>query len=288
MPRMPEGADPQGLTVVARRVLLDAMEALAAHRDAVTVVGAQAVHLRSVEVDLQVAAYTSDADFSLDPDILASAPLLEALMAGAGFSRRDAHQPGLWKRAERVGGKVHDIGVDLLVPAEFVARGRRSAHMPPHDRSAARRTEGLEAAAVDADLMTVSSLDPGADDRAMEIRVAGPAALLIAKAYKIHDRVAAPERDRLVDKDASDVIRLMMATDPDDARERVATLLACPRTTAVARTGLEYLRALFGAARTTGTSMAVRALRGSVDEQAVRRLAPAFVAALLESGRMPR
>ena len=47
------------LYVVARRVLLDALDALGTHREAVVVVGAQAIYLRVGEADLAVAAFTT-------------------------------------------------------------------------------------------------------------------------------------------------------------------------------------------------------------------------------------
>ena len=43
------------LYVIARRVLLDALDALGGHRDAVVLVGAQAIYLRVGEADLAVA-----------------------------------------------------------------------------------------------------------------------------------------------------------------------------------------------------------------------------------------
>ena len=47
MARVPNGVDRARLNVVARRVLLDAITALREQRDAVIVVGAQAVYLRT-------------------------------------------------------------------------------------------------------------------------------------------------------------------------------------------------------------------------------------------------
>ena len=47
MSRVPDSAAAEAITVVARRVLLDALTALEAHSDAITLVGAQAVHLRT-------------------------------------------------------------------------------------------------------------------------------------------------------------------------------------------------------------------------------------------------
>lgn len=44
------------LYVLARQVLLDALEALGAHRDAIVLVGAQAVYLHVGDADLAVAS----------------------------------------------------------------------------------------------------------------------------------------------------------------------------------------------------------------------------------------
>jgi len=63
--------------------------------------------------------------------------------------------------------------------------------------------------------MTIAALGP-ADERSLQARVAGPAALLVAKAHKLHDRVARGSAARLEDKDASDVVRLMQTTRPDE------------------------------------------------------------------------
>ncbi len=130
--KLPEGIgsqDHEALNVVARRVLLDALDALDAledQRDAVTLVGAQAIYLRSVDVELGVAAYTSDADLGLDPALLQDVPLLEAAMGAAGFVLSE--QPGSWLRGERVAGKIVNIAVDLLVAQSFSpgSKSRRS------------------------------------------------------------------------------------------------------------------------------------------------------------------
>jgi hypothetical protein len=53
--------------VRARRVLLDALEALNEHRNAVILVGAQAIYLHVGEGDIAVAVYTTDGDIALDP-----------------------------------------------------------------------------------------------------------------------------------------------------------------------------------------------------------------------------
>ncbi len=55
--------------VAARKVLLDALMALAPHGRAIIVAGAQAVYLRTGSADLAVAPFTTDGDLALDPGI---------------------------------------------------------------------------------------------------------------------------------------------------------------------------------------------------------------------------
>lgn len=285
MAQIPEGVgDVQALYVVARRVLLDALVALRDQHDAITIVGAQAVYLRSVDVDLSVALYTSDADLGIDPKRLVDEPRLQQAMTNARFVRASADLAGSWSRDERVGDRVVKIPVDLLVPEGLSEGGRRSVQIPPHDKMSARRVPGLEAAVVDNDPMAVASLEPDVDSRVIMASVAGPAALLVAKAYKIRDRVEKPGKSRLNDKDAGDVVRLMMIDEgPPEVAQRFRTLLVDDRTSEVVKTGLGYLDELFGARATVGTEMAVAALAGGLDERTIRALAPGYVAALLQA-----
>lgn len=92
--------------VEARRVLLDALTALAPHGRAFVVAGAQAVYLQSA-ADIAVAPYTTDADLALDPTLLQEDPVIEAAMRGAGFdlSLVDGHvEPGIWVASASVRG----------------------------------------------------------------------------------------------------------------------------------------------------------------------------------------
>lgn len=283
MSKVPEGAPRAELNVVARRILLDALTALHAHGDSMTIVGAQAVYLRTQSLELAVASFTSDADIGVDPTLLTDEPLLEAAMLGAGFHRRDENQPGLWSRPEQVRDTTQDIGVDLLVGETFAGRGSRSVTIPPHDRMAARRVTGLEATAVDADVLSIPSLEPQRDPRVLSARVAGVAALLVAKAFKIHQRASEEGQRRLTNKDAGDVLRLMMDSEPGSVATRVGELLANDRTVGPTREGLRYLQELFGAARTLGTNMAVDALETAVPEATIRAIAPSYLSALRNS-----
>ena len=276
---------PDPYYVAARRVLLDALEDLADHRDAIIVVGAQAVYLRTGAANVGVAEYTTDGDLVIASDVLAGSPLLEDVMSTRfDHARRGptgAEEPGVWTRSVDVDGERIEIPVDLIVPEGIAPPGgTRAARLGPHGKRAARKAPGLEAALIDNDVLLNEALDVQ-DRRSIASRVAGPTAMLIAKAHKINDRLAQEARpDRLIDKDASDVYRLMLTTEPERINEVVPTLLDDPRIGGPAQRGLEMLRGQFGARRAPGVEMAVRALRLGVPEERVRAVCVSFVAAL--------
>ncbi len=94
--KMPGAPDP--LYVQARSALLDALEALHPHLDAVVLVGAQAVYVHTANADVGGAEYTTDADFSISPSELADSPILgtySPLMHHAIYRRLPARRlPG--------------------------------------------------------------------------------------------------------------------------------------------------------------------------------------------------
>lgn len=160
MATFPADVDPRQLTVVARRVLLDGLNALRDHLPALTVVGAQAVHLRSPDAAISNAPFTSDGDLSIDPMLLGDQPHLDASLRAAGFDLKYDHQPGLWERPESIGDKMVAVELDLLVPRQLSPKnGKRSAKVPPHGTMSARWIDGLEVAAVDRSPLQVTSLD---------------------------------------------------------------------------------------------------------------------------------
>lgn len=134
--------------------------------------------------------------------------------------------------------------------------GRRGARIPPHSRHATRRTPGLEAAVIDHAPMPIAALDP-TDARRVEIAVAGPAALLVSKLHKLGERQRDP--GRLVDKDAHDIYRLLIATDADRLGERLLGLAAEQLAGPATRTAITYLRQLFAGPDALGAMMAGRA-----------------------------
>lgn len=250
---MPGVPDP--LYVRARATLLDAVEAFGAHLDAIVLVGAQAIYLHTSDADLAVAEYTTDADFTISPGELADAPLLGDLLGAAGFTRRE--QPGAWLSRD-------GIYVDIMVPEALAGPGTRAARLGPHGKGAARRAKGLEGALVDRERRTIVALDPS-DGRQVSMWVAGPGALLVAKIHKIAERV--DHSDRVRDKDALDVLRLLRATETEHLAGRLGALLADNLAAAVTTEALGVIPRLFGSQQSDGVLMAVRAA-GAAEEPA--------------------
>lgn len=278
MAKAPEGLDRNQLVIASRRVLLDGLTALHPHLEALTVVGAQAVYLRTPGASMQAAPFTSDADLSLDPAALDDQPLVDEALRTAGFTLKQDNQPGLWERTEQVDGKDVPIELDILVGKILTKTGSRSAKIPPHGKMTARWVTGLEACAVDRSPMVIPSLDP-AEERSVTANVAGPAALLIAKAYKIADRHAKAHThpDRLTNKDAGDVYRIMATVPIREVAKTLTALVRDPRVSPIASEGFELLRQLFGGADTPGVSLAVEAHTGDVPEETIRLAAPAYI-----------
>jgi hypothetical protein len=265
--------------VAARRVLLDALRALAPHKQAVIVAGAQAIYLQTGDGEIGIAPYTTDGDLAIDPTLLGDEPQLDAAMRAARFTL-SLTEPGIWLSTATVDGTELTIPIDLIVP-EGVAPpgGRRGARLGPHGNQAARRAVGLEAALVDHSPMTVSALEPS-DTRAVVVEVAGVAALLVAKAHKIHDRLESNRPGRAEDKDAADIYRVIQTTSANDVGARLAELrlddIAGPATEAA----ISYLAELFGRRNGDGTQMAIRALRLAIPEAQVATLATDYIGRL--------
>ena len=105
-------------------------------------------------------------------------------------------EPGIWLAKASAGGEEILIPVDLIVPEGAASgEGRRAARLGVHGKRAARRAVGLEAALVDHSTMTIAALDP-TDNRSLQAKVAGPAALFVAKAHKLNDRAESPRPDQ--------------------------------------------------------------------------------------------
>ena len=245
------GAD--NLIVEARAALLDAVAALEAHKASVILIGAQAIYLRTGNATFALAEATKDSDLAIDTRELGEDPLLEEAMTNAGFILNPvSQQPGAWM-------SPNGIPVDLMVPEHLAGSGsRRGVRIPPHSKHSARRAAGLEAAIIDRSPMTVDSLD--GDGRSAVINVAGSAALLVAKLHKLGERVDTP--DRLNDKDAHDIYRLLVATETPDLAETIQRLHADEISQVATTQALGYLEQLFASADALGATMAGRAEEG--------------------------
>lgn len=206
--------------------------------------------------------------------------MIEEKLKAAGFELLRANQPGLWARTELVGDKLVPVELDLLVGEQLAGTGRRSADIKPHDKMTARRVTGLEVAVVDRSPMTITALDDSG--RSMEVNVAGPAALLVAKVHKIHDRLLSP--DRLTNKDAGDVFRLMAGVPQQEVLDAFRVLVQDPLVGEVTRRGIELLHDQFGGAATPGVQLAVEALAGDIPADRIRLAAPAYAKAVRRIG----
>lgn len=266
--------------VEARRVLLDALTGLQPHINAVVLIGAQAVYLRTTGRLPTYQAFTTDADLMVDPGLLANIPLLADAMISAGFEYTG--EPGIWQqRLHRPGfdGDV-TVPVDLIVPSQIASTaGRRGARLPGgHGKTAARKSDGVEGALVDRDPLEITALEHS-DDRRVLVNVAGPAALLVAKAHKLGERLDTPHR--LMTKDAGDVYRLFDATAAPDMSTLIGRLLADERSAATTDVALDYLHRLFATPRSPGIELAIQALAGVVDQPTVTVVMTGYTRQLL-------
>ena len=263
--------------IEAREALLDAVEALGPHSDAAILVGAQAiyVHTEGEDAGFAVSPFTYDADIALDPGLLRSSPAIVEAMSRAGF--RLGEQPGLYSREGR-------SQVDLLVPEAVGGPGRRAARLGVHGNRAAMKVRGLEGALITNTARNISTLVPGAD-RSCVLKVAGPAALLVAKVHKIGERVAAAgsHRRELLHKDAFDIYRLLRAIETAEMSKGLNCLLSHEVSSRVTSDALSTFQHLFGTPSGMGTELVVRAVLNLEDSAFVTASTVALSQDLLDA-----
>jgi len=268
---------PEPLYVLARRVLLDALQALGEQQEAVILVGAQAIYLHTGEADLAV--YTTDGDIAIDPFALRPEPRLQESLTAAGFSQ-DLQEVGRWLTTRQLDVDPVTVKIDLLVPDAVGGPGRRAARIGEHGKRTARKARGLEAALLDWEWVEVGSLE-GADDRRFDTKVAGPAALLVAKLHKIAERVDSPGRAE--DKDALDVLRLLRAVPIETLAGGLRRLRGEELSAGVTGQASIFLRDLFGRPTSPGSEMASRAAAPLEDEDTIRESSAALAGELLNA-----
>lgn len=249
--------------VLARRALLDALEALGDQRAAVVVVGAQAIYLLTGEADIAIAPFTTDSDLALVPELLQDQPRLAEAIEKAGFT--PTGEIGIWSKQDWLERDKVLVTIDFLVPVTLGGPGRRAARLGAHGDRIARKVSGLEPITIDHVMMTIESLETG-DQRAFPVAVAGPAALIVAKLHKIRDRRGT---GRSSDKDALDLLRLLRAVPNMELVARFRALLAASASVEAAQTGLTLLDELFGSPAAVGSRMAARAVETLDDPETI-------------------
>lgn len=198
-------------------------------------------------------------------------------MLDAGFSTPTGSAVGVWQR--RAGEVLVDV--DLMVPtAVSPSKGRRAARLAGHDKRVARKVTGLEGALVDRRPMRLGSLKPGRDSRTVEVAVAGPGALLVAKLFKLAERQGTARSN---DKDALDVFRLLRAVETDELAMALEGLRSDSRSREVADEGIRLVDGWFGRHDALGVDMVVRATDLLMDGDEVRASSSALVRWLLEA-----
>ena len=146
--------------------------------------------------------------------------------------------------------------------------------LPGDGKRAARKTSGLEAALIDNESVTIEALEPE-DRRSARLRVAGVAALLVAKTHKIVDGVKTGREDRLADQDgdmsAPNRGELPGGGGIPDRQRLLGKPVAAPRRPS----SVEHFEELFGRRAGAGIELASGALREAMPaEGCVRSASP--------------
>ena len=172
-------------------------------------------------IDLPSMDSTHDADLGVAPGLLLPMPLLGEVLDSAGLEPASPSRPGVWGLKSEHNKPLHArLTVDLIAPASVAGPGRRGADVGPHGRRSVSKTVGTELSLIDRQWMTIESFDDQQPDR--EGYVAGIAALICAKVFKISDRLdpveLARNPERFKSKDVTDLFRLMVARNGADVR----------------------------------------------------------------------
>ncbi len=115
---MTEFKEPRTEIEWSRRAIINVVEVLQVHSQSLTLVGAHAVLLRTMDLDVPQMP-TGDGDLGVTPDLVGDLPSIEALLADAGYEHRTTARPGLWGRTaydEVDGTRSFREKIDLLAP----------------------------------------------------------------------------------------------------------------------------------------------------------------------------
>ena len=229
----------------SRRAIINVVGVLAAHAESLTLVGAHAVLLRTMDLDAPRMP-TGDGDLGVTPGLVSDVPSIEALLAQAGYEHRTTARPGLWGREsydEPDGVRSFREKIDLLAPhglSGTVSRSKRGvpALQPAHGKLSVGNALGLELASFNRSRMMIADfVDPRLT---AEIHVAEIPALILAKGSKIGERLREPRKGTVRDKDLGDLWRLMAVADPKETAEAIAEFVDHDEVGADVRQSVEW------------------------------------------------
>lgn len=229
----------------SRRAIINVVDVLAIHAESLTLVGAHAVLLRTMDLDVPRMP-TGDGDLGVTPGLVGDLPSIETLLPDAGYEHRTTARPGLWGRErydEPDGTQSFREKIDLLAPHGLSGTASRSkrgvpALQPAHGKLAVGNALGLELAAFNRSLVRITDF---ADPRlAAEIHVAEIPALILAKGSKIGERLREPRKGAVRDKDLGDLWRLMAVGEPGETAGVIEGFLDHPEVGAGVRQSVEW------------------------------------------------
>ena len=216
---------------LAQETLCLALDALGAQSKSVILVGAQAIYQHTSHFQMPVEPFTTDADLLLDSTKLLPTPGIAKAMEDAGFTKN--------QQSNAVGSWISEQGipVDLMMTESQAGNGRRAARVTGHGERSVRKTSGLESALHDNKTHEVACFTNVSGDP-HRIAVAGPASLIIAKLFKLQDRIGS---ERLVAKDAHDIYRILISIDIEVLADKFNHLRAIPDLSFEVETALSLL-----------------------------------------------
>lgn len=146
------------------------------------------------------------------------------------------------------------------------------------------KVRGLEGALVSHEATKITSLIPGTD-RSCLLKVAGPAALVVSKMYKIGERLEDPDvrRRAQLPKDAFDIYRLLRATDTAELAAEFGLLQSHEISSLVTSEALSMFQRLFSAPSGMGTKLLIRSIPGHNDSDFIASSVVALSQDLLDA-----
>lgn len=211
----------------------------------------------------QRATYTTDGDLAIDPDLLSDDPDTGQALIDAGYQR--GPNPGvLFAR--------NGVEIDFMAPMGLSQHPVVEASSFQGEAASPRRAPGLELALLDADPLHIAAREE-ADGRVIELRVAGAAALTVAKLIKLEERLAGSRCDRIISKDTGDLLRLFRYCDAETIGHRLSQLTSNEPVAPVVERATAFLRT--DISRTASNLIALAVADRAVNE-AERQVAAAM------------